>query len=54
MKCELCPIQAHCPAYQKAYENNENSYHRQEVVRVDEYDEPSCPLVKLIKKQGRK
>ncbi len=51
MKCELCPIQDQCPAYKEAYEDNISNYHSQIIVRVETYDEPSCPLLKLIDKE---
>ena len=50
MRCELCPIQDHCPAYREAEKDNSTSYHPRQVVRVSMWDEPGCPLVKLIKK----
>ncbi len=52
MKCEMCPIQYQCPAYKNADKDNNNSYHPQTVVRVDTYDEPGCPLLKMIDKEG--
>ena len=53
MQCELCPIKHQCPAYERAYEDNETSYHPQKVVRVEDYYEPSCPLVKLIEQMPK-
>lgn len=52
MRCELCPIQSQCPAYDKAERDNQSSYHPQSVVRVDSYDELGCPLLKLIDKEN--
>ncbi len=49
MKCETCPIRNYCDAYNEAERDNWNSYHRQDVVRVNEYNESGCPLLKLIK-----
>ncbi len=50
MRCETCPIRYHCDAYDEAEKDNRNSYHSQDVVRVAEYSESSCPLLKLIEK----
>lgn len=47
-KCELCPIQNYCIAYKEATKDNDSSYHPQILVRVSDWGEPSCPLVKLI------
>lgn len=49
MYCETCPIRDHCSAYEEAEKENDNSYHRQAVIRVNTYSEPSCPLLELIK-----
>ena len=55
MYCETCPVRDYCMAYESAREDNDTSYHRQGVVRVDDYDEPpSCPLLKIVKKQAKK
>lgn len=50
IKCELCPIQDHCPAYEEAEKDNANSYYPQQVVRVSDWAKPPCPLIKLIRK----
>lgn len=44
VNCNKCPITDYCEAYHKAVEDNNNSYHPQEIVRVD-YDE--CPLMRV-------
>ena len=49
MYCETCPIIDHCHAYTKAGENNRNSYHPQNIIRVSSWDEPGCPLLEVIK-----
>ena len=53
MRCETCPIRYHCDAYDEAERDNDNSYHHQTVVRVPDYSELGCPLLKLIKKDKR-
>ncbi len=51
MRCETCPIRYHCEAYDLAVDDNNTSYHPQNEVRVKDWDEPGCPLLKLIKKE---
>ena len=46
--CERCPIMYQCPAWDKADGENTTSYHPQQIVRVSEYADEDCPLVKLI------
>lgn len=41
-------IRNYCKAYEAAEDDTSTSYHPQAVVRVNDYDEPPCPLIKLI------
>jgi hypothetical protein len=50
MYCETCPVRSYCKAYGEAVDDNNTSYCPQEVVRVKEWDDIGCPLVRLIKK----
>ena len=43
--CEKCPVSSHCKGYRKAKEENDTSYHPQDIVRTYFWN---CPLVKLI------
>lgn len=52
MYCETCPVRDYCEAYRNAEVDNNNSYHPQTIVRVDDYDEPPCPLLEIIKTKG--
>lgn len=54
MYCETCPVRNYCKAYDIAERDNETSYHPQGVIRVDDYNEPPCPLLKLIQKEEGK
>ena len=45
VQCELCPVSSECHAYRKTGNDNDNSHHPQNVVRVSCDD---CPLVFLL------
>ena len=51
MYCETCPVIDYCEAYKKAKRDNYDSYHPQQVVRVNDCDEPNCPLLDMIRKR---
>lgn len=53
MYCETCPIRNYCKAYEVAEKDNGTSYQPQQVVRVESYADPPCPLLKIAKaKEG--
>ena len=43
--CELCPVMYVCEAWDKADDDNRNSYHPQQVVRASHWD---CPLLVIV------
>ncbi len=49
MYCETCPVRDYCIAYREAERDNDNSYHRQVLVRVSDWNEPTCPLLAIVK-----